>query len=183
LESKQYINFTRIPSSSSVLHQPAYRNLHTCLFVDYYQSPYSSLITPTPLPPKKMLVSQALLGLGALLSLSFGTEGFTTSCTYQRYKCGYTMVTDFGIFILSSLSSLTRPIPIWNLLTYLYKGYNGTELDTAVNKTHSVPLLDSVQRLQVLYRCVDVNGGLLANAFCIAGCISITGLYNDECAM
>ena len=64
------------------------------------------------------------------------------------------------------------------------KGYNNTELTFAVNKTNVVPPLNTIQLLNVLYRCVDTKGDIAANSFCIAGCSSIGDLtVSDECAM
>lgn len=64
------------------------------------------------------------------------------------------------------------------------KGYNNTELMSAVNQTLVVPPLSTIQLLNVLYRCVNTAGGITANSFCIAGCISLGGVTEDDmCAM
>ncbi|PMD64139.1 uncharacterized protein K444DRAFT_641069 [Hyaloscypha bicolor E] len=105
-----------------------------------------------------MMFPQALMALGALLAFVPATQGSTSPCVYQGYKCGYTMVTEFG--------------------------YNNTELTFAVNKTNVVPPLNTIQLLNVLYRCVDTRGDIAANSFCIAGCISVGDFtVSDECAM
>lgn len=55
----------------------------------------------------KMIFPQALITLGALLALAPSTQAFTTPCIYLGYKCGYTMVTEFGMsLLLPSLSSI-----------------------------------------------------------------------------
>ncbi|PVH67834.1 hypothetical protein DL98DRAFT_662459 [Cadophora sp. DSE1049] len=105
-----------------------------------------------------MLFPQALMALGALLAFTPATEAFTTACVYQAYECGYTMVSQYG--------------------------YNNTELTFAVNKTMVVPPLSTIQLLNVLYRCMDIEGDIAANSFCIAGCVSLgDATDSDMCAM
>jgi len=67
----------------------------------------------------------------------------------------------------------------------LYKGYNNTELTAVVaeNPTLPAPLSDT-QLLEVLYTCVDVEGDIVADSFCVAGCVSLgDGAVDDICAM
>ncbi|EHK25839.1 uncharacterized protein TRIVIDRAFT_32688 [Trichoderma virens Gv29-8] len=104
-----------------------------------------------------MTFQHILVSLAALLAFSPTTQGYTTPCIYQEYKCGYALVTD--------------------------NVYNNTELTDAVNKTTIIPPLSPIQLLQVLYRCEDVNGTLAGNSFCIAGCISMNGTEDDQCAL
>jgi hypothetical protein len=56
-------------------------------------------------------------------------------------------------------------------------------LTDAVNSTDPIPPLNANQLRQVLYRCIDINGTLDANSYCIAGCISMGNLTNDQYAM
>ena len=101
---------------------------------------------------------------------------------------------DTSVAIQWSLSLVSLPSfypPVYS--SHLYqtstniisvKGYNNTELTFAVNKTNVVPPLNTIQLLNVLYRCVDTKGDIAANSFCIAGCSSIGDLtVSDECAM
>jgi hypothetical protein len=91
---------------------------------------------------------------------------------------------------VSTLSLCSLTLPILNLIKlwltsnrYFKIGYNTTELTLAVNKTTTIGPLSTGQLLQVLYRCEDTLGDIVANSFCIAGCISIDGnTENDECA-
>jgi hypothetical protein len=63
-------------------------------------------------------------------------------------------------------------------------GYNLTELAAAVASTPSIPPLPDVLLLQVTYRCINISGGIVGNAYCFAGCIDMNGtLVNDQCVM
>ncbi|KND93493.1 hypothetical protein TOPH_01977 [Tolypocladium ophioglossoides CBS 100239] len=93
----------------------------------------------------------------AFLAFSLGVDAFGTPCVYQQYKCGYNLVAT--------------------------QVYNNTELTTAVNMTGPIPPLATNQLLQVLYRCTDTNGGLAGNSFCIAGCMTMLGNSDDQCAL
>ncbi|OIW25524.1 cellulose signaling related protein ooc1 [Coniochaeta ligniaria NRRL 30616] len=107
-----------------------------------------------------MMFTQALAGFAgvALLALAPTASAFDIACTYQEYRCGYSLV---------SLG-----------------GYNITELTEATNRTGIIPPLTSVQLLQVLYRCKDVSGTLVGNSFCIAGCISMgDNTEDDQCVL
>ncbi|ROT42903.1 hypothetical protein SODALDRAFT_327063 [Sodiomyces alkalinus F11] len=85
-------------------------------------------------------------------------QAFDTPCIYQGYKCGFNLAVDYG--------------------------YEIAELADAVALTSSIPNLSDRQLLQVLYRCVDINGGIAGNSFCFAGCIDMGGaLFNDQCIM
>ncbi|EFX03502.1 cellulose signaling related protein ooc1 [Grosmannia clavigera kw1407] len=106
-----------------------------------------------------MMFQQTVFGLAAaaLMALIHPTAAFTTACEYQEYKCGQTLFTS--------------------------DGYNITEFETAVNATGTIPPLADSQLLNVLYRCIDVEGGLVGNSYCISGCITMGDLENDQCAM
>ncbi|KAL1845065.1 hypothetical protein VTK73DRAFT_1205 [Phialemonium thermophilum] len=98
------------------------------------------------------------LAAAALVAFSPTAQAFTTACLYQEYKCGYSMVADYG--------------------------YNNTELIAAVNKTSIIPPLSTIQLLQVLYRCEDAVGGIAGNSYCIAGCVDMRGRpEDDQCAL
>ncbi|KAH8890739.1 hypothetical protein GQ53DRAFT_650292 [Thozetella sp. PMI_491] len=106
------------------------------------------------------MVSQTTAGLtaAALVALSPGALAFITPCVYQEYACGHDMISNFG--------------------------YNNTELASAVNKTSTMPPLTSVQLLHAIYRCVDINGTIVGNSFCMGGCIPMgSTTTNDQCAM
>jgi len=84
-----------------------------------------------------------------------------TPCLYQGYRCGYSMVRDFG--------------------------YTEADMIEAVNQTQAViPPLNAVELLDVLYRCIDVRAAMVGNSYCIAGCIDMAHegeIENDQCAM
>ncbi|KAJ9134269.1 hypothetical protein NKR23_g10227 [Pleurostoma richardsiae] len=107
-----------------------------------------------------MMFAQALASFAgaALLALAPTASAFNVGCTYQEYKCGYSLVSD--------------------------NGYNTTELTAGVNQTGIIPPLTNVQLLQVLYRCENVAGSIVGNSFCIAGCISMgDNTQDDQCAL
>lgn len=117
----------------------------------FHSSQPSILATPTTLASlPKMMFSQACVVLGALLTFMPAPDAFTSICTYQAYRCGYTMVTAHGI------ASLLLILASSNIL-----GYTNDELTAAVNATSIVPPLTTVQLLNVLYRCADNAGGIL----------------------
>ncbi|EGR46490.1 uncharacterized protein TRIREDRAFT_66077 [Trichoderma reesei QM6a] len=94
----------------------------------------------------------------AALCLTSGVRAFTNPCIYQSYKCGFNLLNDYG--------------------------YNLTELAAAVASTPSIPPLPDVLLLQVTYRCINISGGIVGNAYCFAGCIDMNGtLVNDQCVM
>ncbi|KAH7011072.1 hypothetical protein EDB80DRAFT_383870 [Ilyonectria destructans] len=94
----------------------------------------------------------------ALIAFSPAVYAFTTACTYQQYSCGYSLVAD--------------------------NTYTNIELAAGVSRTVGViPALAGNQLLQVLYRCTDTNGGIAGNSYCIAGCVSMGDLEDDQCAM
>lgn len=47
-----------------------------------------------------MMTPKSLVSLAAasLFAFSMNADAFTTPCIYQQYKCGYTMVTDYGTY-------------------------------------------------------------------------------------
>ncbi|CAK7200153.1 hypothetical protein SEUCBS139899_002843 [Sporothrix eucalyptigena] len=61
--------------------------------------------------------------------------------------------------------------------------YNVTELTDAVNATSTIPPLEDYQLMNVIFRCIDINGGIAGNSYCIAGCIGMASTSNDQCAM
>ncbi|KAL6884724.1 hypothetical protein GGI43DRAFT_419337 [Trichoderma evansii] len=94
----------------------------------------------------------------AALCLVPGVHTFTNPCIYQSYKCGFNLLNDYG--------------------------YNLTELAAAVASTPSIPPLPDVLLLQVIYRCINISGGIVGNSYCFAGCINMNGtLVNDQCVM
>ncbi|KAL7813991.1 hypothetical protein V8C44DRAFT_326916 [Trichoderma aethiopicum] len=96
--------------------------------------------------------------LAAVLCLTSGVWAFTNPCIYQSYKCGFNLLNDYG--------------------------YNLTELAAAVASTPSIPPLPDVLLLQVTFRCINISGGIVGNAYCFAGCIDMNGtLVNDQCVM
>jgi hypothetical protein len=127
-----------------------------------------------------MVFLRALVGLAALLAFSPAAQGFTLPCFYEEYKCGFTYAG-----IVDGMSLLIRSIYIRHQLTGGYKGYNTTELTTAAALNPTLPgPLTTAQLNDVLFRCVDTIGTLVADSFCIAGCISIGGdTVDDLCAM
>lgn len=63
-------------------------------------------------------------------------------------------------------------------------GYNLTELAAAVASTPSIPPLPDFLLLQVIYRCINISGGIAGNSYCFAGCINMNGtLVSDQCVM
>ncbi len=62
-------------------------------------------------------------------------------------------------------------------------GYTVDELTAAVNATGTIPPLLDFQLMNVLYRCIDINGTLAGNSYCISGCIPMADFSNDQCAM
>ena len=62
-------------------------------------------------------------------------------------------------------------------------GYNVTELTAAVNATTTIPPLEDYQLMNVIFRCIDISGSIVGNSYCIAGCIGMASLSNDQCAM
>ncbi|KYK54084.1 cellulose signaling related protein ooc1 [Drechmeria coniospora] len=93
-----------------------------------------------------------------LVAFAVGANAFTTPCIYQQYKCGYNLIAN--------------------------QVYTDAELTAAVNTTGPIPPIESNQLLQVLYRCIDTNGAIAGNSYCISGCISMPGNdANDQCAM
>ncbi|QYS97484.1 hypothetical protein H0G86_004714 [Trichoderma simmonsii] len=63
-------------------------------------------------------------------------------------------------------------------------GYNLTELAAGAALTPSIPPLPDVLLLQVTFRCINISGGIVGNAYCFAGCIDMNGtLVNDQCVM
>ncbi|KAJ9150159.1 hypothetical protein NKR19_g5387 [Coniochaeta hoffmannii] len=107
-----------------------------------------------------MIFTQSLATFAgaALLALAPVASAFTVACTYQEYRCGYSLVS--------------------------LNGYNTTELTAATNSTNIIPPLTDIQLLQVLYRCQDVAGTIVGNSFCIAGCISMgDNTQDDQCAL
>jgi len=73
---------------------------------------------------------------------------------------------------------------IRSLLTSV-EGYSDAALIAAVNTSSPyVPILNMRQLLQVLYTCIDTMGDIAAKSFCIAGCIDMGDIKNnDQCAM
>jgi hypothetical protein len=73
--------------------------------------------------------------------------------------------------------------PNRNILTPVI-GYTNSELVVAVNiSSPYVPALNTLQLLNVLYMCMDIQGTIAANSFCIAGCIDEGPIAtNDMCA-
>ncbi|CAK7212538.1 hypothetical protein SCUCBS95973_001497 [Sporothrix curviconia] len=106
-----------------------------------------------------MLLQETLVGLAAATLIGFArpTVAYTTACLYQEYKCGSEL---FGT-----------------------DGYNMTELMDAVNATTTIPPLQDYQLMDVIYRCIDINGNIAGNSYCIAGCIGMASTANDQCAM
>ncbi|PTB62522.1 hypothetical protein BBK36DRAFT_1162782 [Trichoderma citrinoviride] len=94
----------------------------------------------------------------AALCLIPGVQAFTDPCIYQSYKCGFNLLSEYG--------------------------YNITELADAVASTPSIPPLPDTLLLQVTYRCINIYGGIVGNAYCFAGCIDMKEtLSNDQCAL
>ncbi|KAL5083043.1 hypothetical protein Trisim1_002239 [Trichoderma cf. simile WF8] len=94
----------------------------------------------------------------AALWLVPGVQAFTDPCIYQSYKCGFNLINHYG--------------------------YNLTELAAGAALTPSIPPLPDVLLLQVTFRCINISGGIVGNAYCFAGCIDMNGtLVNDQCVM
>ncbi|OAA61640.1 cellulose signaling related protein ooc1 [Niveomyces insectorum RCEF 264] len=106
-----------------------------------------------------MLFHETLVGLAVATFVAFTrpASAYTIACNYQAYKCGSTLFT--------------------------VDGYTSAELTTAVNATGVIPPLLDFQLLDVLYRCIDINGTLAGNSYCISGCIHMAPNANDQCAM
>ncbi|CAH0016903.1 unnamed protein product [Clonostachys rhizophaga] len=81
-------------------------------------------------------------------------------CQYQEYACG---------------NDLSK------------RGYTNADFRAAIAKLPPgiiPPTLSNSQLLQVLYHCDDIYNSISGNAFCVSGCIAISGsLANDQCYM
>ncbi|KAL1895026.1 hypothetical protein Sste5346_005446 [Sporothrix stenoceras] len=106
-----------------------------------------------------MYAQASVIGLAAATLVAFvrPATAFTTACSYQEYKCGSELFTT--------------------------DGYNETELTAAVNLTSTIPPLEDYQLMNVIFRCIDINGNIAGNSYCIAGCIGMASTSNDQCAM
>ncbi|CAG9995998.1 unnamed protein product [Clonostachys byssicola] len=96
-----------------------------------------------------------------LLTFALGINGrVLPKCQYQEYACGNDLVK---------------------------RGYTNADLRAAIAKLPPgiiPPTLSNLQLLQVLYHCDDIYNSLSGNAFCVSGCIAISGsLANDQCYM
>ncbi|KAH7316929.1 hypothetical protein B0I35DRAFT_461494 [Stachybotrys elegans] len=97
---------------------------------------------------------QALIGLAALLAFS-PTADAQTLCTYQEYVCGARLLTD---------------------------GYTPAQLRTAYDANPG-PVITDDQLEQVLFRCTDTAGLVIANSYCIVACAALGTFEADQCIM
>lgn len=104
------------------------------------------------------------------------TTAFTQPCVYQAEKCGFTMISVYGI------PSLNRPVLARQIITLARLKLS--ELVAAVNETPSIPPLQADQIPQVIFHCQDILGNITGNSYCINGCLSaLTLTMDDQCAV
>ena len=112
------------------------------------------------------MLANTFSGFAVLLALSPAVQAVL--CTYQEYICGSTLLdgpdgtgnTDYDVAALTAAYGANSRVP-----------------------TLSDPITEDELR-DVLFRCDDTDGGIVANSFCIVGCVPMGGnLDNDQCTL
>jgi hypothetical protein len=163
-----------------MLFKTSHQQLQDCLIHLLFNTTILFCSSPSQTPT--MACRHVLAYTFVLLAFALGIHGRALpKCQYQEYACG----NDLSKRGIGTFSHSSFHLAAFFLIFEL--GYTNADLRAAIAKLPPgiiPPTLSNVQLLQVLYHCDDIYNSISGNAFCVSGCITISGsLANDQCYM